>query len=171
MFLDIRRVMYFLVVNKPDVIFVDKDNFIQLLSAILILKDNKTIIKIITIGEFEPSINSLEAILNDDFDKTEIDEFSCEQNNVMDIAIRTFSSATIKYPGQADVPYIAFTSPSNKQTPVMFSGDVGLWYGPLCWTHGPLLTVHVILSNVTAIKSVVFNEENLCKTIEKYKVV
>jgi len=172
-FLDIIRVMYFLVINEPDVIFVDHDHFVKLLSAIIILKNIKKIIKIVTIGEIDTSIkfNSLENILNDDFDKAEIDKFFCEKNDMMDIAIRTFSSTTVHYPGQVNVPYIAFISPSNRQTPVMFPGDIGLWYESLCWTHGPLLTVHAILSHVTAIKSAVFSEENLFKTIENYEVI
>ncbi|XP_071564462.1 uncharacterized protein [Temnothorax nylanderi] len=171
-FLDTIRVMYFLVINKPDVIFVDDDNFTKLILSIVILKSIKKVIKIVTIGEsqFSVKLNSLETILNDSFDKAEIDNFSCVKNCMMDTAIRTFSSTAKSYPGQVNVPYIAFTSPSNKQTPVMFSGDVGLWYGSLCWTHGPLLTVHTILSYVTAIKSAVFSINNLLKTIEKYKI-
>ncbi|XP_024871901.1 uncharacterized protein LOC112454639 [Temnothorax curvispinosus] len=171
-FRDMIRVMYFLVINEPDVIFVDRDNFTQLLLSIVILKSIKKVIKIVTIGKINISIrlNSLETILNDDFDKTEIDQFSCEKNHMMDTAIRTFSSVAKTYPGQVDVPYIAFSSPSNKQTPVMIPGAIGLWYGSLCWTHGPLLTVHAILSRVTAIKSAVLSEVNLYKTIKKYKV-
>ncbi|XP_011706245.1 PREDICTED: uncharacterized protein LOC105461445 [Wasmannia auropunctata] len=171
-FEDIIRVMYFLVINEPDLIFVDHDHFFELLSAIAILKSIKKIIKIVTIGESKSSIkfNSLEAILNYDFDKDEVDKFSCEKNDIMDTAIRTFSSTALNYPGQVNVPYVAFVSPSNRQTPVMSPGDIGLWYESLCWTHSPLLTVHSILSYVTAIKPVVFSEENLFKTIEKYKV-
>lgn len=171
MFSDMIRVMYFLVINKPDVVFVDDNNFVSLLSAIVSLKSINKIIKIVIIDKLKSSIklNSLETILNDDFDQAVIDKFSCEENRMMDSAIRTFSSTTKSYPGQVDIPYIAFTSPSNKETPVMFPNDVGLWYGSLCWTHGSLLTVHSILSYVTAIKSV-FSEDNLYKTIEKYKV-
>lgn len=165
--------MYFLAVNHPDVVFVDEDNFIQILLAAAMLKSINKIIKIVTINEIKSPIrlNSLEAILSGDFDKAEIDNFSCEKNCMRDIAIRTFSSIAINYPGQVDVPYIAFTSPSNKQTPVMLPGDTGLWYESLCWTHGPLLTVHAILSYVTTIKSATFSEDNLYKTIEKYKVI
>lgn len=163
--------MYFLVINKPDVVFVDEDNFVNLLLAATMLKSIDKIIKIVTIGEINSSINSLEAILKGDFDKTKIDNFSCEKNCMTDIAIRTFSSITLNYPGQVDIPYVAFITPSNKETPIMLPGDTGLWYGSLCWTHGPLLTVHSILSYVTAIKSTIFNEDNLYKTIEKYKVI
>lgn len=163
--------MYFLVINEPDVVFVDEDNFITLLLAATMLKSINKIIKIVTVREIKSSVNSLEAILKDDFDKAEIDNFSCEKNCLMDIAIRTFSSIAQRYPGQVDVPYVAFVSPSNKQTPIMIPGDTGLWYESLCWTHGPLLTVHAILSYVTTIKSVIFNEDNLYKTIAKYKVI
>lgn len=171
MFSDIVRVMYFLVINEPDVIFIDEDNFVNLLAAII--KSTKKIIKIVIIDEIKSPIklNSLETILSEDFDQAEIDKFSCEKMDCMDSAIRTFSSTTKSYPGQVDVPYIAFTSPSNKETPVMYPNGVGLWYSSLCWTHGPLLTVHSILSYVTAVKSAVFSEDNLYKTIEKYTVI
>ncbi|XP_011636453.1 4-coumarate--CoA ligase-like 7 [Pogonomyrmex barbatus] len=173
MFLDTIRVMYFLLINKPDVIFVDNDNFVKLIANILLLKDFDKIIKIVIIGEDKlPSVklNSLESILNYNFDKAEIDEFSCEKNDLMEIAIMTFCSRAMFYSGRAKVPYVAFISPSNQQTPVMVSDTVGLWYGSLYWNHGPLLTVRAILSYVTVIKSRVFSEENLYKTIEKYKV-
>ncbi|XP_018404397.1 PREDICTED: uncharacterized protein LOC108781032 [Cyphomyrmex costatus] len=167
------RVMYFLVKNEPDLIFIDYDHFIELLLAITILKHIKKVIKVVTIGKVESSIftfNNLETILNDDFDKTEIDMFSCEKNDIRDIAIRTFcSSATDYSKDSVEIPYISFVSPSNKQTPVMSPGKIGLWYGSLCWTHGSLLTVHAILSHVTAIKSVVQTMENFVKVINKYK--
>lgn len=119
MFPDIIRVMYFLVINKPDLIFVNHDQFVELLLAIVILKNIKKVIKLVTIGEMKSSIkrNSLETtILNDDFDKAEIDEFSCEENDIMDTAIRTFSFTTRNYPGQVDISYVAFISPLNRET-------------------------------------------------------
>lgn len=109
MFPDIIRVMYFLVINKPDLIFVNHDQFVELLLAIVILKNIKKVIKIVTIGEMKSSIkpNSLETtILNNDFDKAEIDEFSCEENDIMDTAIRTFSFTTRNYPGQGFLTFL-----------------------------------------------------------------
>lgn len=134
MFPDIIRVMYFLVINKPDLIFVNHDKFVELLLAIVILKNIKKVIKIVTIGEMKSSIkpNSPETtILNDDFDKAEIDEFSSEENDIMDTAIRTFSFTTRNYPGQMDISYVAFISPSNRETPVMRPNDIGLNYESL----------------------------------------
>ncbi|XP_011863387.1 PREDICTED: luciferin 4-monooxygenase-like isoform X2 [Vollenhovia emeryi] len=171
-FRDVIRVMSFVALNKPDVIFVDDDNFVTLILVLTILKDIKKVPKIVTINEIKCALklNSLEAILDDDLDKAEIDNFTCEKVSMTDTAIRAFFSSAHSYNTPMNVPYIAFVSPSNKQTPIMSPGDVGLWSDSLCWTHGSLLTVHAILSHVTAIKFATFSVDNFYKIIREYKV-
>jgi len=169
--------MYFLVEYEPEIIFIDRDNYRLLSSAIdtLVIKEDViTPPKIITFGKIEgkDGVDTLESILNDDFDKDEIDKFSCEETKLMDIMAVMFSSNATSYPGKAHIRYFAFTCPANHEIPVMSANDIGLWYGSLNWTHSMILTVRSIVSYVTVIKcSKKFNDEDMYETIEKYNVI
>ncbi|KAL6260702.1 hypothetical protein P5V15_008225 [Pogonomyrmex californicus] len=170
-FQDFVRVMYFLSEFDPDVIFIDDNNYEKLQQALDCLNMNDKICspKIITFGKID-NVISLESILNIDIDKSKIMKFSCKVRNTIDVVGTMFSSSATSYPGTSSLRYFAFTFPSNQCIPVMSFGDVGLWYEPLCWTYSLLLIVRSIISFVTVIKSSEFSEENLYKTIEKYKV-
>lgn len=115
--------------------------------------------------------STLDSILNGEFDDDAVDKFVCTTSRGTDAAILMYSCNTSGYPGHARIPYRAFLSPSNNQTPIMKLGDVGFWYGPINWTHNLLLTIRAILCGVTVIKSSRnYSEENLCQIIDKYKV-
>ena len=161
--------MYFLVEYKPDIIFIDSDNYKKLNSAIENIKKNVDP-KIITFDRIE-DVDSLESILNNDFDKTKIDRFSCKNMKPMNtVAIMFSPSATSYLNSKIFIPKIALTYPSNEEIPVMFSGDIGLWYSSLNWSYGVILTVRCIISYVTVIKCPKFSDKNMYETIEKYKV-
>ncbi|XP_020288003.1 luciferin 4-monooxygenase-like [Pseudomyrmex gracilis] len=170
------RLLYFLTQTCPDIIFIDDINVTVLLSAILILQKHNVklnIQNIVVIGkcDLEEKVDIFESIINNDFDANELDKFACvELKSTMDIAVQMFSSNAISYPGNAQIPYAAFISPSNNNTPTMCRDEVGLWFGSLCWTHSLLLTVRCILSHVTAIKYLLFSEAIMYRIIEKYKV-
>lgn len=169
--------LYFLTQTCPDIIFIDDINVTVLLSAILILQKHNVklnIQNIVVIGkcDLEEKVDIFESIINNDFDANELDKFACvELKSTMDIAVQMFSSNAISYPGNAQIPYAAFISPSNNNTPTMCRDEVGLWFGSLCWTHSLLLTVRCILSHVTAIKYLLFSEAIMYRIIEKYKVI
>jgi len=168
--------MYFLVEYEPEIIFIDRDNYRLLNSAIETLvtsEDTITPPKIITFSKIEgkDEVESLESILNDDFDKDELDKFSCEETKPMDIMAIMFSSNAASYPGKAHVRYFAFTYPANNEIPEMSPNDIGLWYGSLNWTHSMILTVRSIISYVTVIKCSKFNDEDMYEMIDKYKVI
>lgn len=168
--------MYFLAEYEPEIIFVDRHNYFELKRAINLLNFNSKAIhppKIVTFGRIDGSsisVDSLELILNDDFDKAKIDKFSCEKMNPMNIMATMFSPNAISYPGKANIRYFAFTYPSNQEVPAMSSGDIGLWFGSLCSNYGLILTVRSIISYVTAIKYSKFSDEKMYHAIEKYKV-
>lgn len=167
--------MYFLVEYEPEMIFVDSCNYFELKRAINLLNFYSKVIdppKIVTFGKIDgsSSVDSLELILNGDFDEDKIDKFSCEKMNPMNIMATMFSPNATNYPGKANIRYFAFTYPSNQEVPVMSPGDIGLWFGPLCSIYGLILTVRSILSYVTAIKYSKFSDENMYHAIEKYKV-
>ncbi|XP_012056671.1 PREDICTED: luciferin 4-monooxygenase-like [Atta cephalotes] len=82
-----------------------------------------------------------------------------------------FSPSATSYPNsKIFIPKIALTYPSNEEIPVMFSGDIGLWYPSLNWSYSVILTVRCIISYVTVIKCLKFSDKNMYETIEKYKV-
>jgi len=168
--------MYFLVEYEPEIIFIDRDNYRLLNLAIETLATSEDVIippKIITFGKIEGKVevDSLESILNGNFDKDEIDKFSCEKTKPIDIMAVMFSSNATSYPGKAHIRYFAFTYPANHEIPIMSPNDIGLWYGSLNWTHSMILTVRSIVSYVTVIKCSKFNDEDMYETIEKYKVI
>ncbi|KYQ57375.1 Luciferin 4-monooxygenase, partial [Trachymyrmex zeteki] len=167
------RVMYFLTEYKPNIIFIDNDNYRQLNSAIQNINSEKENIKppkIITFGRIE-GVDSLESILNNDFEKSKIDEFSCEHISPSNLVATMFSpNATNYVDSKVHIRYFALTYPSNQEVPVMSSGDIGLWYGSLSWSYGVILTVRSIISYVTVVKCSKFSDENMYETIEKYKV-
>ncbi|XP_036143296.1 4-coumarate--CoA ligase-like 9 isoform X2 [Monomorium pharaonis] len=139
------RVMYFLVEYKPEVIFVDRNDYLILMRAINRLNltcDTIAVPKIVTFGKVEGHEEiSLESIL----------------------------SAT-SYPGKTYIRYFSFVFPSNQEVPEMSPDGIGLWYGPLSWTYHLLLTIRSIVSYVTVIKCSKFYDENMYNAIEKYKV-
>ncbi|XP_018051565.1 PREDICTED: uncharacterized protein LOC108689343 [Atta colombica] len=168
---DTIRIMYFLVEYKPDIIFIDSDNYKKLNSAIENISRKKNVDppKIITFDRIE-DVDSLESILNSDFDKTKIDRFSCKNMKPMNTVAIMFSPSATSYPNsKIFIPKIALTYPSNEEIPVMFSGDIGLWYPSLNWSYGVILTVRCIISYVTVIKCPKFSDKNMYETIEKYK--
>lgn len=167
------RIMYFMVECEPQLIFVDKENYNRLYSAIKVLNSNGAepalSPKIITFGKVE-GVDSLELILNENFGKAKIENFSCEEMRIMDFAALMFSPHATSYPGKVCIRYFAFTCPSNQEIPVMSPDDIGLWYGSLNWTHSLILTVRSIVSHVTVIKCSKFSEEHMYEMINKYKV-
>lgn len=114
---------------------------------------------------------SLDSILNSEFNPSEVEKFKCAQHNYKNSSVTMFSSTTANYPGQALIPYGMYLSRSNDDVPIMRLNDVGLWYEQINWTYSVLLTIRVILWCVTAVKVSTFSEENLCQLIEKYKVI
>ncbi|KYM94752.1 Luciferin 4-monooxygenase [Cyphomyrmex costatus] len=172
-FEDIIRIMYFLIEHEPDIIFIDSDNMKHLKLAIELLNFEKRIItdlKIITFGRTE-DVDSFESIMDNVYDKNKIDKFSCVKLKPMDIVAIMFSPSATNYPdSKVYIRCFAFTYPSNQEVPVMNSGDIGLWYGSLNWSYSVILTVRSIISYVTVVKCSQFSDENLYKTIEKYKV-
>ncbi|XP_018365200.1 PREDICTED: uncharacterized protein LOC108762626 [Trachymyrmex cornetzi] len=165
------RIMYFLLEYEPDIIFIDSDNYKELKLAIKIInaKINIDPPKIITFDRIE-GVDSLESILNNDFEKTKIDEFSCMKMEPLDIVAIMFSPSATSYPNsKIFIRCFALTYPSNQEVPVMFSGDIGLWYASLNWSYGVILTVRCIISYVTVIKCPKFSDKNMYETIEKYK--
>ncbi|XP_039311821.1 luciferin 4-monooxygenase-like [Solenopsis invicta] len=173
-FEDETRVMYFLVEYEPEVIFIDKNNYLTLVRVIQHLNiSSQTIIppKIITFGKVEGiEDTSLELILKGRFDKSKINKFYCKDYNPMEIMATMFSATATNYPGKTHIRYYAFTYPSNQEVPAMSSGDIGLWYGSLSWPYSLILTVRSIVSHVTVIKCLKFYDENMYNAIEKYKV-
>lgn len=164
--------MYFLVEYEPEVIFIDSNDYEELVRAILLLNKEEEVVtppKIITFDKIE-NVDSLESILNGDFDQAEIDKFSCEETKPMSIMANMFSPSATSYPGKTHVRYMAFTYPSNQEMPAMSPDDIGLWYGSLVWPYNLILIVRSIVSYVTVIKSSKFTDEDMCKVIEKYKV-
>lgn len=174
-FLDPIRFLYFLLENHPDIIFVDDENFTRVR---VILRNTRIhygitdLPRIISLGnKTQKNDASLDSILDSEFDQFEVDKFTCTKNIANSTAIIIFSSNTTNFPGDARISYEAFLSPSNEQTPIMKSNDVGLWYGSINWTHNLLLTIRAIFWYVTAIKlSRDCTEENLSQIVEKYKV-
>nr|XP_012218994.1 PREDICTED: luciferin 4-monooxygenase-like isoform X2 [Linepithema humile] len=167
------RILYFLNQNMPRVIFVDDENAVEIRNAVRILEEYDPRIEstIVTFGEVAGFL-SLKRILEIDVDKTKIDEFKCNaMYRHIDTAIVMFSSNAVSYPGEVQIPYMAFVSPSNLEVPFMTYGETGLWYGSLCWTHSLLLTVRAILSFNTALKiqKMWFDEETFYSIITKYK--
>lgn len=170
--------LYFLTQTYPDIIFTDDTHVSILIAAVLMLQKYKVKInipKIVIVGKYNlknKNVEFLESILNNELDANELDKFTCVKlKSTMDVAVEMFSSNTISYPGNAQIPYAAFTSPSNNDTPTMIRNEIGLWFGSLCWTHSLLLTVRCILSRVTAIKHLLFSEGILYRIIQKYKVI
>lgn len=173
-FLDSVRILYFLTQTVPSVIFVDDFNAIKLQDAVTTLKKENSKLNptIVVFGEAEGFI-SLKTILTTEVDEKEIDEFYCKQlNSIYDTAIVMFSSNATSYLSEAQIPYLMFSSPANYEVPVMNYGEIGLWYGSLCWTHSLILTIRAILTRTTTLKipKHMFDEEHLYETIEKYKV-
>lgn len=164
--------------SKPDVIFIDDEIIIYLRSALMITRRHKKMQvfpKIIILDKTfclrkDSFYHSLGSILNSEFHQFDIDTFTCAKHSEKDIIITMYSSNTANYPGEAYICYGAFLAPSNNQTPVMKSDDIGLWYESLNWTHSLLLTIRCILWYVTAIKPSAFSPENLCQIVDKYKV-
>ncbi|XP_029662629.1 luciferin 4-monooxygenase-like [Formica exsecta] len=167
------RVLYFLLEFNPDVIFIDDEISLLLKWALLLMqyRDIPVFSKVIILDEkLHSEYDSLGSILSSEFDQFDIDMFTCAEHNEKKNTITMFSSNTANYPGQALISYGAFLAPSNDQTPIMKSDDIGLWYESLNWTHSLLLTIRCILWYVTAIKPSTFDQENLCQIIDKYKV-
>lgn len=166
--------MYFLLTHQPKVIFIDEDVASRLKSAFAFLwqfKLRRPIPKIVVFGKFERFFDFFELILNGGFDDAEIDEFSCVKIDPRSTVALIFNSnATTYETRELCIRHFAFTYPSNQEVPIMFPGDIGLWYGSICWTYNILLTFRSIISYVTVIKSSKFDEINLYETIEKYKV-
>lgn len=176
-FSDVMRTLYFLTESKPDVIFIDEEIIIDLEIALMIarLHDKMRIFPKLIILDKQCRLtkvyDSLGSILNSEFNQFDIDTFTCAKHSEKERIITMYSSNTANYPGEAYICYGAFLAPSNNQTPVMKSDDIGLWYESLNWTHSLLLTIRCILSYVTAIKSSTFSHENLCQIVDKYKVM
>ncbi|KAL6439560.1 hypothetical protein ACFW04_003985 [Cataglyphis niger] len=175
-FSDVIRILYFLTESKPDVIFIDDEIIIDLEIALMISRQHsrmRIFPKIIILDKklrLTKVYDSLGSILNSEFNQFDIDMFTCAKHSEKERLITMYSSNTANYPGEAHISYGAFLAPSNSQTPVMKSDDIGLWYESLNWTHSLLLTIRCILSYVTAIKSSTFSHENLCQIVDKYKV-
>lgn len=163
-----------MIIHEPKVIFIDEDIISYLKSTLEFLSQFKLKIsitpKIVVFGKFG-NFYSLDLILNDNFNMVEIDKFSCVNMDPLATAVLMFNSNATTYENaETCICYFAFTYPSNQEVPVMSFGDIGLWYGSLCWTHSVLLTFRSIVSYVTAIKPFYFTEIGLYETIEKYKV-
>ncbi|XP_072764833.1 uncharacterized protein [Anoplolepis gracilipes] len=170
--------------SSPKVIFTDVDKASTIFNVAKMMKISTKIVVFEKKGKKkgkkadkeEEEFESVKSILNGDFDETEIDEFSCtELESSRDTAVILFSSGTIDVSRKhVTIPHAFFTSPSNQQTPIMSSNDVGLWVESLHWNISLLLTVRAILSYVKAVKiNNLFNpsyEECFCNIIQKYKV-
>ncbi|KAG5334545.1 LUCI monooxygenase, partial [Acromyrmex charruanus] len=163
------RILYFLLEYKPNIIFIDSENYKKLKLVIETIKSIDPP-KIVTFDRIE-GVDSLESILNNDFDKTEIDTFSCKNMHPLSTIASMFSPGATRYPNsKLFIPKVALMYPSNQEVPVMSSGDIGLWYASLNWSYGVILTIRCIISYVTAIKCSIFSDKNMYETIEKYKV-
>lgn len=128
--------------------------------------------KIVVFGDAFDEFESLELILSSkQFKAVDIDAFSCALKSIKDPAIILLSCGTTGFLRDVEVPYMIFLAPSNRQIPIMRSGDVGLWFESLCWIISLILTVRAILEYVKVIKSSGFDEEHqLCQIIQKYEV-
>ncbi|KAM0735956.1 Luciferin 4-monooxygenase [Formica fusca] len=162
--------------SDPKVIFTDIDKAPTILNVVNMIKVSTKIIILNKKSEEEEKFESLESILNSDFDEPEIDEFTCAKlDSKKHIAVILFSSSTIgDIRKHVAISHAFFTSPSNQQIPIMSSNDVGLWVESLHWNISLLLTVRCILSYVKAVKINKFLnpsfEKCFCDIIQKYKV-
>lgn len=159
--------------NNPDIIFIDSENFVKLKVSLMLTRNCNPITSLVIVMDETQKVydESLDSILNSEFDPLEIEKFTCEHHNHKTSSVIMFSSTATSYPGQAHISYGMYLSKSNDETPIMRLNDVGLWYEPLSWTYSLLLTIRVILWCVTAVKvSSTFDEEKFCQLIEKYKV-
>ncbi|KAM0726069.1 Luciferin 4-monooxygenase [Formica fusca] len=162
--------------SDPKVIFTDIDKAPTILKVANMTKVSTKIIILNKKSEEEEKFESLESILNSDFDEPEIDEFTCAKlDSKKHIAVILFSSGTIgDIRKHVAISHAFFTSPSNQQIPIMSSNDVGLWVESLHWNISLLLTVRCILSYVKAVKINKFLnpsfENCFCDIIQKYKV-
>ncbi|XP_018365199.1 PREDICTED: luciferin 4-monooxygenase-like [Trachymyrmex cornetzi] len=170
---DILRIACFMSRYRPNVIFIDSHNYSRLKEVLpsIYHKDSKmNPPKIITFDRIE-GVDCLESILNNDFEKTKIEEFSCVKMKPQDTVAITFSPSATNYSdSKVYIRCFAFTYPSNQEVPVMSSGEIGLWYASLNWSYGMILTVRCIISYVTVIKCSKFSDKNMYETIQKYKV-
>ncbi|KAL6423475.1 hypothetical protein ACFW04_010214 [Cataglyphis niger] len=140
--------------SRPKVIFTDINKAPLILNVTKIMNVSTKIVVFKKKCEEEERFESLNSILNNDFDEDEIDKFSCTKlESSKDTAVILFSSGSIdRIRKHVTIPHSFFTSPSNQQIPFMTPNETGLWVETLHWNISLLLTVRCILSYVKAVK-------------------
>ncbi|XP_050462569.1 luciferin 4-monooxygenase-like isoform X3 [Cataglyphis hispanica] len=162
----------------PKVIFTDIDKAPTIHNVAKIMNVSTKIVVFKKECEEEERFESLNSILNNDFDEDEIDKFSCTKlESSKDTAVILFSSGSIDYLRKhVTIPHSFFISPSNQHVPIMIPNNVGIWLDSLHWNIGLLLTIRCILSYVKAIKvykdikTIATSQVSLSDSIQKYQV-
>lgn len=151
----------------PKIIFINKDKAVTVRE---VAKEINIATKIVVFDEIE-GFESIESIMNGDYDQAEIETFSCTKlKSLRDTGLLLFSSGTTGSPKGAEIPNNVFMSAQNNDILVMTFGNVYFWTGSLSWVSSVLMTVNCIVCYTKAIKYPRFEKEEVCRIIQKYKV-
>lgn len=179
-------------INKRKLFSGNLERMVQLTKSRIIFANDKTSkmfyqiaslenvnAKAVVFGEFEHRNESekdikifvtLESLLDEEYDETEITEFCAKPRSIQDTLMLLCSSGSTGLSKIVELSGLSIVASSTKQAFLLLPSDIVLWLGGLNWITSTGLTIYSILSYATAIKLTGLDSEQICQTIEKYKV-
>ncbi|XP_046833279.1 4-coumarate--CoA ligase 1-like [Vespa crabro] len=163
--MDIREARFFMKLSNPKVVFTE-ENLVETLIEAAKLENHD--IKIVVFGKTSNAIPFSKVL--EDHKKSDVDNFECSPvDNVYDTAIIAYSSGTTGLPKGVQISHYAclYQAVFTEDTKIC---NIRLWMTPYFWITGILLTLKSTINYYKRFLYPKFEEEMMCKIIEKYKV-
>ncbi|KAL2729446.1 4-coumarate--CoA ligase 1-like [Vespula squamosa] len=162
--MDIREARFFMKLSSAKIIFTE-ESLVDMLIEAANLENHD--IKIVVFGNTSNAIPFSKVL--QDHRKCDVDNFECTSvNNVYDTAIIAYSSGTTGLPKGVQIShYACLYAVSSENLGVC---NIPLWMTSYFWITGLQLTLNSTINYCKRLLYPKFDEEMMCKIIEKYKV-
>lgn len=157
---------HFMTMMDPKLIFANEKSVPVVLDAAKIEGCHP---KVVTFGDYLGTTPFSETLKG--HSKSSVSNFQCSEiSNIEQSALILFSSGTTGLPKGIQLPHRSLLSILELNEGLTIESHIVLWLSSLYWISGSLLSIKHIVVGAKKVIAQGFDEETVCRIIEKYKI-